>query len=147
MGYEIHHSKIKRSHVVIAVIAAILFDGVRFLGTIYYSTTQGELSRVFYGYVTLFALIPAVAIFSLCKVVRWDNIFSESQKVVLSRISSCSFGVYLIHLIIMRVYAKLFRQSLISLGFRTYGVIVVYVACVVIVYAIKKIPIVKNIVP
>ena len=66
---------------------------------------------------------------------------------LISKMSSCSFGIYLIHKIVMTYEIKVLAINTRSWEWRTIGAICTYIICLGIVYVIKKIPILKKIVP
>ena len=63
------------------------------------------------------------------------------------KLSSCSLGVYLIHMYFIGKLPRLFHFAPTSIWWRTFGVLAVYLICVITVMVLKKIPIIKKIVP
>ena len=66
---------------------------------------------------------------------------------VLKEISSCSFGIYLIHRIIMYYQISLLDIKVATIQWRTLGIISTYIISLAIVYILKKIPVIKRLVP
>lgn len=62
-------------------------------------------------------------------------------------ISGCSLGIYFIHLIIVEVFAKLTNTDTYDIIYRTIGIMVVYCISGTIVMVMKRIPIIKKLVP
>ena len=85
-------------------------------------------------------------------VVKDTNIckrISENKKIsnILASISGCSFGIYLIHMIVKYYYVQILHINTAVWLFRTFGVIAIYIISLIIVMIIKKVPILKKIVP
>ena len=66
---------------------------------------------------------------------------------ILQIVSSCSFGIYLLHQIVKYYFVTLLNINTASIIFRTIGSIIIYFLCLSIVYIMKKIPLLKRIVP
>lgn len=77
------------------------------------------------------------------------NNFIKSDKIknYLSKIAGCSFGIYLIHIIIKYYEIKIFNINIYSWQWRIFGIISTYIISLVIIYLLKKLPIIKKIVP
>ena len=65
---------------------------------------------------------------------------------VISKISSCSFGIYLTHKIVMYYEQDLLNINIYSWQWRTIGAICTYLISLGIILILKKIPIIKRIV-
>lgn len=91
------------------------------------------------------SLLMAIAVFVLFKYINWNNYIKEihiSQEIVAS-LSSCSLGVYLIQYLIFIVTAKFgypFQSPFL-------GVFATYPTAVIIVYIMKKLPLLRYMVP
>jgi surface polysaccharide O-acyltransferase-like enzyme len=72
---------------------------------------------------------------------------NEKMSNILAKISSCSFGVYLIHLIVKYYYVSIFNINIYSWQFRTFGIFIVYFTSLLIVLALKKVPLIKKLLP
>ena len=139
-------SKKQKSGIYVLAIIALL---TRYLHTIFVSINTGILNKDSWGYTAFTALFPTVALFVFIKGVNWGNIFNKlkiNTKVV-SNLASCSFGVYLIHILLRRKLANIIGISTVSYFYRLVYPLILYIICVGIVFIIKKIPIIKKIVP
>ena len=79
----------------------------RFIYTYIFSMQKGETDTTIKGYVMFHAVFLSVAVFEAAKNVPWNRLLPDRFLSKLSVISSCSFGIYLIHPVIMH-YEKLF---------------------------------------
>lgn len=146
LGYQLAQCTISKSAKTVVVLAAIAALAVRYFGTILLSVRQGTLVTDFYGYTTVWALLPAMAVFLMAKDIPMNNI-SDATRRVLALLSSFSFGVYLMHLFVIAVFSKVFQISNASLLYRLGGPAIIYVICCVSVFVLKKIPVLRTIVP
>ena len=113
------------------------------------STKEGVLNRDLFNYCSAISVSVAVAVFIFVKNIRWEywlNKISITPSMI-SKISSCSFGVYLIHIIIKNNITEILNLNTFSIWYRTIGAILLYVICVIIVLLMKKNRILKKIVP
>lgn len=146
LGYQLAQSELPRAVKAGVGVAGIAAMAIRYLGTVILSVDQGTLATDFYGYVTIWAMLPAVALFLLVKEIPLQKI-NDAARSRLSMLSSFSFGVYLMHLIVIAVFSKVAHLSNTSLLYRLGGPLVIYAVCCLVVFVLKKIPILRRIVP
>lgn len=134
----------QRKVVYVLGIASMVF---RYVYTAYFSGRMGAVDRLFFSYSAFPAVFQGIAVFVMFK--SLDKVkLGEGAQHTLSTLSSCSFGVYLIHKPILdRVVMGLFGVPMQSVLLRTLGVLVLYLICVALVYVMKKLPAIRRIVP
>lgn len=119
----------------------------RFVYTTVMSESIGAVDRLFFNYSAFPAVLQAVAVFLLFKNLNLSRLQGRVIT-VLSELSACSFGVYLIHKPVLdHVVLGLMNVPMQSVALRTVGVLVLYAACVLAVFLLKKVPLVKAIIP
>ena len=119
----------------------------RFVYTAVMSESIGAVDRLFFNYSAFPAVLQAVAVFLLFKNLNLSRLQGRVIT-VLSELSACSFGVYLIHKPVLdHVVLGLMNVPMQSVALRTVGVLVLYAACVLTVFLLKKVPLVKAIIP
>lgn len=126
-------------------ILSILF---RYGMTYYWTTTSNILNKTLFSYTQFHSVLLACAVFVLikkCKFAKIEN--NEKLSKIIANISACSFGIYLIHKIIMYYEIQVLSININSWKWRTIGVLSTYIISLGIVYILKKIPIIKKIVP
>ena len=123
-----------------AGIVCVIF---RYVYTFHYSFLRGETDTTIKGYMMFHSVFWAAAVFVLGMQIPWEKIFSEKFRALLPKISACSFGVYLIHRIVMPVEAQLFSLDDHSLLWRTACIFLTYGISLGITMVLKKIPGVK----
>ena len=149
LGYLLSTSDLSKKDRIIIYVLGILSAVIRYWYTYFYSTKEGVLNRDLFDYCSAVSVLLAVAVFVLIKNINWDSILKKLHisNNVIAQISSYSFGVYLIHMLVKSQLTNTFKLDIYSIWYRTIGSILLYLICVCIVYIIKKIPIVKKIVP
>lgn len=105
----------------------------------------GELRyRDFLGYEYPFSFMIALSVFLLFKNIKWHKLLGEGGQGnrIIREMSSCSLGIYLFHAVLFMI------NGYFELNIRTfYGFFVVYIISLIVVWIMKKIPIIKYIVP
>lgn len=146
LGYVLATEKISkksRYSIYLVGVACVL---LRYFSTVFLSNEHG-LYKVFWGYVNFPAVVLAISVFVFFKYVNWSKIFRNEKSLnLLTHISSASFGIYLIHMIVMNFFWSL-NVNTYGLKWRLLGAPLIYVICLIIVKVMQHIPIVKKIVP
>ena len=99
------------------------------------------------GYVRFHSVFLSVAVFVFLKHVDWEKVIPGKIREWLPIISSCSFGIFLIHKVIMyyeRATIGLFEINTKSIIWRVGFVPVTYIVCLVCVMIMKRIPGIKK---
>ncbi len=102
---------------------------------------------MYFGYQSFAGVLPAVALFLLFKYIRWPEFLLKRSRTI-AKISGCSFGVYLLHRILIQdvlFFNMMVPQT--SIWLRTIGPLLIWALCVAFTLAIKKIPVLKHLVP
>ena len=149
IGYLVSTTDIsKRGRMVIYVcgIAALIF---RYAYIYITSSTAGTINRILFDCTYFTAVMPALALFVWFKYHNFDAIEKSPRATsVLARLSGCTLGVYLMHYVILRsVVFETLAIPATSIALRIIGPFVLYAICVCITLIIKKIPVLKYIVP
>lgn len=149
LGYLLSTHELSKKKRIIIYVCGIISALIRYFYTYYFSTKEGILNKDLFDYCSALSISLATAVFVYIKSIDWNKIITKlhiNQK-TLAKISSCSFGIYLIHMLVKSRLTNFFGLSTLSIWYRTIGALILYLICLLIVYLIKKIPIVKNIVP
>jgi len=149
LGYLLSTTELSKKQKISIYVLAIIALLTRYLHTLFASINTGMLNNDSWGYTAFTALFPTVALFIFIKDINWEKLFNKlkiNTKIV-SSFASCSFGVYLIHILLRGKLADILGISSISYFYRLVYPLILYIICVGIVFIIKKIPIIKKIVP
>lgn len=148
LGYLISTQDISKKKRYIVYCLGFISICIRYFATYFLSKRDGTINKLFFGYSYFTAVFLALSVFLFIKNINLKKFFeTEKMTKVISKISSCSFGIYLIHTIVMTYEVKLFMINTRNWEWRTIGAIFTYLICLGIVYVIKKIPVLKKIVP
>ena len=98
LGYYLINLTIKNKY--IPIIFIIIGLSITIYGTYYLTYKNNEFSEYFYGYLTPNVILTSIGIFLLLKVFI---IKSQRIKNVISFFSNQSFGIYLVHVLILRL--------------------------------------------
>ena len=149
LGYLVSTNDIPKQHRIVIYCLAITMFMLRYVYTYVSSSHLGTVDRTLFDYMEFTALFPALGVFVWFKYHDWNskpNLAKFSKQI--SKISSCSFGIYLIHKIILTDFVfQILAVSPLSVPLRTVGPVLIYLVCLGIVFCIKKIPGLKILVP
>lgn len=129
-------------------ILAVLSLVFRYSGMIYLCVRDGTTNHTFFNYLSFPALFLALGVFVFVKqTVRWHDMFLSRWSGWFRTISSASLGVYLIHNIVMRWMAGM--PFFAKYSFRWYFIwpLPCYVACVLLVLGVRRLPFGKYLFP
>lgn len=149
LGYLLSTTKLSKKQKMGLYSLAIIALLTRYLHTLFVSVDTGVLNKDSWGYTAFTGLLPTVALFVFIKDINWEKIFDKLKinTKILSDLAGCTFGVYLIHMLVKSKIVNLLDINTTSYFYRLIFPLILYIICVIIVYIIKKIPVVKRIVP
>lgn len=149
LGYLLSTTKLNKKNKIILYVLAVVAILIRYLYTLFTSINTGVLNKDTWGYTTFSGLFPTIALFVFIKDLNWEKIFSKLKinSKFISGIAGCSFGVYLMHMLVKSKLVNLFSINTGSYFHRLFFPLLLYTICVAIVYILKKIPVLKKIVP
>lgn len=112
------------------------------------SPRLGYVPGVFKNYLGYHAFSAALAVLVACRYIRWEKIFRPAiLRRIISRLGECSFGVYLIHIFVLRwMEVRPFFAKYTPFWYFVCPVLC-YAFCVAVVYAVRKLPVLKRIFP
>ena len=148
LGYLLSTQEIKKEHRIIIYILGILSMLFRYIMTYYFSTKMQTVYRTLFGYPQFHSVFLACSVFVFIKNMKLDFIRNNQTVTnILAQVSSCSFGIYLIHKIVMHYQIELLNIDMYSWQWRIFGIISTYMITLGIVYVLKKVPLLNKIVP
>ena len=148
LGYllaNIDLSKDKRILIYLLGIGSALF---RYSLTYYLSLETGHVEKLLFSYTQFHSVLLAAAVFVFvknCDVLKSNIVYKHVN--LITKISSCSLGIYLIHRLIMRFLEIYVFVSSDNVYFRFFGMFLTYAVGLLVVLILKKIPVIKTIVP
>ena len=147
VGYLLHKYELKRNYRLILYILAICGLLMHIIGTYDLSMAAGKIIDTYKGYTNLPATLYSLGVFifikyDLVKLMKFDFI----SKIV-HFLDFYTFGIYLIHWYLLEFLIKTFNINNTSIIYRLLAPILVLVMSVIIIYLIRKIPLIKKIFP
>ena len=152
LGYYLSTCELYRTQRYIIYVNGVLGAVIRYVAIYLLSTRDGAKNTLFFNYGYFPSVMLAVAVFVWVKQVDWKKCLSfvhVSQKRI-GQIAPCSLGVYLIHRIVMYYELDFLAGWEItnrSPLWRTVGIIVTYSISLGIVALLKKLPIIRKLLP
>ena len=147
LGHLLATADISKKHRTAIYAAAIGCLALRYGFTFHWSYLSGVTERALFNYTAFTAVFPSIAIFLLFKNHDWNEKITQNANVI-AKISGLSFGIYLIHMVILKyVFIKFLDFSWASIAIQVVCPFAVYGLSAVFVYLIKKVPILKELVP
>ena len=145
LGYLAHILYLPKKVRLVIYLLGILGALFRFFMTYKMSLDSNSINYTFTDYIQFHSVFLALSVFVFFKYLKLD--FLNKNTPTLGKISSCSLGIYLIHILVMEYELKLYNIKPDNILWRTVGILSTYVICLFIVYSIKRIPYIKNIFP
>ena len=147
LGWLLKNEKFgKRTRIGIYIAGILGFIGM-FFGTYWISARSGETNALFMDYSSIFCLPLSAAVFLFFKHVDWGKFIKGRAVKTLSTLSSASLGIYLIQILALTYFPKLFHLQTGSPVYMVFAPFAIYAACFCCVYIVKKIPILRKIFP
>ena len=149
LGYLLSTTELTKRQRMMIYILGILGTIIRFVYTAVSSEATGTVDRLYFNFLAFPAVLQGAAVFTLFKNIDFSFIGAKGVR-LLRTVSSCSLGVYLIHEPILDYFVfspHWLNVPVTSIMLRTVGVIIIYLCCVGVILLLKKIPLVRKIVP
>ena len=147
VGYLLHKYELSRKYRLVLYVLAICGLLMHIIGTYELSIAAGKIIDTYKGYTNLPATLYSIGVFvfikyDLVKMMKFDLV---SKFVHFT--DFYTFGIYLIHWYLLEFLIKTFNIVNTSIIYRLFAPIVVLIMSIIIIYLIRKIPIIKNILP
>lgn len=146
IGYLIDNNEMKKKHKIILYILGVVGLIVHIVLTYFVSKEAGIVVKTYKGYNNVPCILHSTAIFIFLK-----DIFSKikNEKVIkyVDILSKYTFAIYLMHFYIMQIIQREFNLSIYSIIYRLGMPLIIIPICILITWILRKIPIIKHIVP
>ena len=147
LGYLLSTTDISKKHRIMIYIGAIIGLIYRYVTTYIWSMEQGVVVRTTWGYTSWHSILLACSVFLIVKELSKKINISNKVEKILKEVSSCSFGIYLTHIMVITCQSRLLHINHLSWEWRTFGIISTYLISLLVVWILKKIPMFKKVVP
>lgn len=145
-GYYIDRYPIEKKYRIIWYVLAGVGLAAHILGTLLLSYRDGAVNGIFKGYLNLPCVLYSVGIFILFKYLDRTRVMAYLYTITFP-VADTTFGIYLIHWLLMDVFLRISHINPTSIVYRILGGFVIFIAASIIIKIIKKIPILRQIVP
>lgn len=145
MGYLISNCDIKFKYRIIRYILAIVGLLLHILGTYSLSVKEGQLVQIYKGYINIPCVLYSLGVFIFIKYAALR--LKDCIIPFIEKISENTFGVYLIHIFLIRGSEMVFHIDNTNLLYRLLAPIVYFSISIGLIMLLKKIPLLKLIVP
>lgn len=144
LGYLFGTGELKRSQRTGIYLLGIFGFLLRFVYTYIMSVKTGKTDTSIKGYIMFHAVFLSVAIFIWIRQINWKKYLPCWLIDKLPLISSCSFGIYLMHRVVMYYERSWLGLSTKSHWWRIACIPLTYLISLGIVLILKKIPVVRK---
>lgn len=152
LGYLLSTEELKPSARYIIYAAGIFGALFRYGAVFLLSTRDGAKNTLFFNYGYFPSVLLACAVFVWFKQVNWEQVLEKLhlRPKIITMLSSCSLGIYLIHRVVMYYELKLlapFGITNVRVIWRTLLILATYFISLTIVWLLKKVPGVRKLLP
>ncbi|MEG0546063.1 MAG: acyltransferase family protein [Oscillospiraceae bacterium] len=147
LGYILSTYKIKKPYRLCLYASGVLSALTMIFGTYYFSSKIGSTDTKIMDYLSIACALISASVFVFIKNVDFEKITTSKSRKALSVLSSTSLGVYLMQMVVIILMNKYFVGLSSTLHYMLWAPILIYTLTVCVALIIKKIPIIKNILP
>ena len=146
IGYYLENYELSKKAKAAIFTLGFLSLAVHFFGTWMLSWKAGEIVKTFKGYTSVFCILYSSAVYLLFKLFPFERL----PKFIISAIeffSGQTFGIYLIHMLLIRLAISKFNFSPVNPIARLVYAVFLFLLSGIIIKILQKIPFVKRLVP
>lgn len=107
LGYFVNNIKLSQKQRTIIYIGGAIGFITTFIGTVFVSTRLSKPAGYFFDYLTINVMLESVAVFVFFKHLFEKIKISERINSFVAKLSKYSFGIYLCHILVLKVTAKI----------------------------------------
>ena len=146
LGYVLNIIKLTKKQEYIIYLLGFIGLLTHIIGTQYLSFKANNIITTYKGYCNLPAILYSVAIFTFIKN-KLHILKSKVSEKIINILKKYTFPLYLMHWFILDISIRLFNLNIKSILFRLGYPFIIIPICIGITYIMRKIPIIKKIVP
>ena len=144
LGYLLNTTQLTKKQRIALYLAAVISVAIRFSVSYVTSVEAQATTLVVRGNKMCNAIVASSALFVFWKQVRWEKWIPRKIQAMLPVLASYSFGVYLLHRIVIYHLRDFLGLGLSSLRWKTLWAPVSYLICIAVIAVLKKIPVLKK---
>ena len=146
LGYLLDKKELSKKNKIIIYILGLIGLLVHIIMTYNLSIEANKTITLYKGYNNVPCVIYSIAIFVLLKSI-FNYLKNKKFKSMINWISGYCFAIYLMHFFIMQILNRAFKLDTISILYHLGMPFIIIPICMIITWILRKIPIVKYIVP
>lgn len=141
VGYLLLKTDFSKRQRIMLYISGIIGLTAHMGGMYLLSTRDGQINNMLKGYTKLPGILYSMAIFVFLRY-SYPYLIKHIKKLpqILSAVSSYTFGVYLVHIYVIRGIKIVFKPDIYSLGWRVFAPFIVFPFSIAIVWIVRKLP-------
>jgi len=151
IGYYIHVKPLSKKTRVIIYALGIAGVTIFCVGTYMLTPNYGgyeTINQTFMGYLNFPCFFYAVAVFVFFKHCKFTKLMqNDTAQRLINKMHKSTFGIYLVHIFILYLTVGAFHIDIASLSWRIFGSILIFLLSFAFVQCIKRIPLLRYIVP
>lgn len=146
IGYLLHTCKFDKKTEILIYILGIIGGFLQIVGTYNLSMREGKFITTFKGYENIPDILYSAAIFLFVKNIC-SKIKNEKFFLIINKLKKYTFSIYLLHWFCIDFIILIFNPNVQSLIYTFVMPVIVVPLCMLITDILRKIPVIRNIVP
>lgn len=146
VGYVLNKQTLGKQWRVGCYVFGIIGLLIQMVGTYMTSMKAGELVTLYKGYVNLPGVLYSIAIFVFIKDLG-EKMKSEKVWNFINWAGKYTFAIYLMHWFVMTTIGEALKVNYASIVYRLGAPVIICAICIFITWLMRKIPVIKKIVP
>ncbi len=147
LGYLLDKNDLKPVFRILLYLSGIICAYIRYAFMCKYSFEVGSVQFYYCGWNLFTSVIYSVAVFVLIKNLCKNLSNHPVANKIVTIVSSSAFGIYLIHNYFCKYIPVFYNININSIKWTVFGTISIYIVSSILSLILKKIPIVKKIIP
>ncbi len=147
VGYLISHYDISKRNRVIIYLLGVAGLAMHIFGTYFYSVSANEISGVFKGYSNVPCVLYSVAVFTFIKYATPAILKNSFIARAVNFLRSYTLSIYLLHIYLLWAATGVLKGIQYSILFRLLGPFFIIAVAICAAWLIRKIPVVRRILP
>ncbi len=147
IGYSIHNYQFSKRLKFVIYIFAILGLVSHIIGTYRLSIEAGKIVKIFKGYKNIPCIFYSTGVFLLIK--EYGNVIMQVQLLnkIVNFLGHYTFAIYLVHIYVLKSMVKFFNINVHTILYILFSPIIAVMVSILIAFFIRKVPILKKVLP
>ena len=145
-GYIIENYRFNFILKLLIYLLGIISLLIHIIGTKILTIRYKKVITLHKGYLNLPCIIYSCSLFLLLKEYNY-LLFKIFDKKIINKIGSLTIGPFFIHLPVIDLCRNIFKINIFSFSYRLFGGIIITIICLIITFFLKKLPLIKYLVP